>query len=322
MKRIKILVIDGGGARGIITTWLLSEIEKRTGKSCSELFDIVGGTSVGSLVAMSLVLPDNNGKPKYKASDLTSIFEQDVKEVFKTNIFRTIKSLGGLIRAKFTNKQLYSILEKRFDNHILSKSLINIIIPAYNVRTGDPLFFKSYKAKNDKSRDYYLKDIGACAAAPPSLIQIPWIKSLNGEKEIPLADGGMVAYNMPIVLLSEVKKLYPDAEEICLVQVGCGQPSLGINDKQIKKWGFIQWFLPLMKIIIFGGMTSTDYYLNTYLNDNKKQYYRLQVNLKDDDNIFAMDDFSEEHFSHLKERTDKFINENKDMLDELCEKLI
>ena len=41
----KVLSIDGGGIRGIIPAMVLTEIETRTGKATSELFDLVAGTS-------------------------------------------------------------------------------------------------------------------------------------------------------------------------------------------------------------------------------------------------------------------------------------
>ena len=38
---IKVLSIDGGGMRGIIPAKILHEIETRTGRHVSELFDII-----------------------------------------------------------------------------------------------------------------------------------------------------------------------------------------------------------------------------------------------------------------------------------------
>jgi uncharacterized protein len=73
-KTIKILSLDGGGMRGVIPGILLTEIERRTGKPISELFDLIAGTSIGAVYALGLTIPDENGKPKWKAEDMANTF--------------------------------------------------------------------------------------------------------------------------------------------------------------------------------------------------------------------------------------------------------
>ncbi len=49
-----ILSVDGGGMRGMIPIALLAELEQMTGKSCQQMFDMVGGTSTGAIIAAGL----------------------------------------------------------------------------------------------------------------------------------------------------------------------------------------------------------------------------------------------------------------------------
>jgi hypothetical protein len=51
-----ILSIDGGGMRGAIAIAMLAELEKQTGKPCSEIFDMVAGTSTGAIIAVGLAV--------------------------------------------------------------------------------------------------------------------------------------------------------------------------------------------------------------------------------------------------------------------------
>ena len=51
----RILCLDGGGMRGLIQTEILARIEAMTGRKVTELFDWIIGTSVGGIVALSLV---------------------------------------------------------------------------------------------------------------------------------------------------------------------------------------------------------------------------------------------------------------------------
>ena len=51
----RVLFLDGGGIRGLVQVEILMELEKRTGRRITELFDWIVGTSTGGLVALSLV---------------------------------------------------------------------------------------------------------------------------------------------------------------------------------------------------------------------------------------------------------------------------
>ena len=55
-RPIFVLSIDGGGVKGLIPALLLHEIEQRCGFPTHELFDMIGGTSTGGLIALGLGL--------------------------------------------------------------------------------------------------------------------------------------------------------------------------------------------------------------------------------------------------------------------------
>ena len=49
------LFLDGGGIRGLVQIEILIELERRTGRKITELFDWIIGTSTGGIVALGLV---------------------------------------------------------------------------------------------------------------------------------------------------------------------------------------------------------------------------------------------------------------------------
>ena len=51
----RILCLDGGGMRGLVQLEILSQLEKRTGRKITELFDWIIGTSTGAIIALGLV---------------------------------------------------------------------------------------------------------------------------------------------------------------------------------------------------------------------------------------------------------------------------
>ena len=49
-----ILSVDGGGMRGMIAIAMLAELERMTGKTCQQLFAMIGGTGPGAIIAAGL----------------------------------------------------------------------------------------------------------------------------------------------------------------------------------------------------------------------------------------------------------------------------
>ena len=83
-----ILSIDGGGARGMIPAVILKEIERRSGRHSSELFDRICGTSTGSILACGLAAPKAGGKnPKFPAREIVEIYRTLGAEVFSRGSF-------------------------------------------------------------------------------------------------------------------------------------------------------------------------------------------------------------------------------------------
>ncbi|MEO0969847.1 MAG: patatin-like phospholipase family protein, partial [Cyanobacteria bacterium J06639_18] len=50
----RILSLDGGGIRGIVTAQILSLIEKQIDQPLNEYFDLIAGTSTGSILAAAI----------------------------------------------------------------------------------------------------------------------------------------------------------------------------------------------------------------------------------------------------------------------------
>ncbi|XP_052233051.1 85/88 kDa calcium-independent phospholipase A2-like [Dreissena polymorpha] len=99
----RILSLDGGGIRGLIMLEILDAIEKEAGKPIKDLFDWIGGTSTGGIVALGIATDKtldtikgiyNNMKGKvFKGKtpyDSAQIKEQ-CKQNFGTSVMGDIK---------------------------------------------------------------------------------------------------------------------------------------------------------------------------------------------------------------------------------------
>ena len=51
---VRVLALDGGGTRALLTIEMLKALERQTGEKIHELFDVIGGTSTGGILAAGI----------------------------------------------------------------------------------------------------------------------------------------------------------------------------------------------------------------------------------------------------------------------------
>jgi len=108
----RILALDGGGMRGIMTVQILKRMEtmlrNRVGgdpdfRLC-DYFDLIGGTSTGAILAAGLATG-------MSADQLEGLYEELGNAIFEPDILR-----WGLLRAKFSKKPLETALQRQFSD--------------------------------------------------------------------------------------------------------------------------------------------------------------------------------------------------------------
>ena len=73
----KILCIDGGGVRGIYPAYILKRIEEAFDIKLYEIFDMVVGTSTGSIIASAIAVD-------YPLKDVVNLFEEKLPSSQRT----------------------------------------------------------------------------------------------------------------------------------------------------------------------------------------------------------------------------------------------
>lgn len=109
----RILALDGGGVRGFLTIAVLAcleeELRRRSGDEkyvLSQYFDLIGGTSTGSIIATGLALG-------WSVSEIWAAYELLAPRIFAK------ASGSGLFSPRFKNKPLSDALKEQFGDRAL-----------------------------------------------------------------------------------------------------------------------------------------------------------------------------------------------------------
>ncbi len=254
----RILALDGGGIRGALTLGYLQKIEtilrKQHGDDenfrLCDYFDLIGGTSTGSIIAGCLALGWNVADIKQRYFDLGGkIFAKKYKW---WNIFK----ISELIKAGYDGRPFEEELQNVFQDITLGSDKIKtgLCIVAKRADTNSiwPLLnhpkAKYYDSVSGRNKDILLwKAVRASSAAPtyflPQLIDVG-----GGLPTAAFVDGGVSMANNPALQLLMVASLkgFPfhwklGAENISLVSVGTGMSKWEKIPANVSKFNLLNW---------------------------------------------------------------------------------
>lgn len=281
-----ILSIDGGGIRGILPATLLAELEIVLRKDIASMFDLIVGTSTGSLIAALLTKESANFEPEYTGETVLRIYENDAKNIFTKE--KSLLSMFGLLDNKYSSKGIKSIADKYLGSAKLGESLTPVMITAYDIENREAVIFKSWK---DDHKEIPVSDCVMASTAAPTYFEP--VMARSGDKETYLIDGGVFANNPSLVALAEARDLWPHEKDFAIVSLGTGYITESIKGKDAAKWGVAEWARPILSILFDGQTHTADYIASKLCAD----YYRADGTL--DFAKESMDDASQENIFDL-----------------------
>ncbi|MQA30726.1 MAG: patatin [Luteitalea sp.] len=236
----KLLALDGGGIRGVVTLEVLREIERMLQDELerddsfvlADYFDYIGGTSTGAIIATLLSLG-------WRVADILAFYIDAGPAMFDR---------AGLLkrfRYKFEDDKLADLLKRQIgaDTTLGDEKLRTLLLLVMRNATTDspwPVSNNPRAKYNDRSRADSNAQlplwqlVRASSAAPtyfpPETIQV-------GDKRFIFVDGGVTMYNNPAFQLFLMATLAPyqvcwEAGErnMLLVSVGTGMnPNANVN---------------------------------------------------------------------------------------------
>jgi uncharacterized protein len=297
-KSFYILTIDGGGIRGIFPAYFLKKIKDELNVTFYEQFDLIAGTSTGSIIAAALAT-------NYPIDKIVQMYKLYGNSVFKNNIL----SMRGIFSSRFNKKNLKEMANDTFKNLTMSASKTRLLIPAVDIGKGNVHVFKSqYLKEFVRDKNVKISDAVIASCSAPSYF--------DPEEVGPylLADGGIWANNPALVALIEaVGKLGRDIKRIKILSIGTGVGNRYYNHSS-NSWGLATgWRRTQLIDTIFnlqsesahnmvGLMLPKESYLRINFTENKK------LSLDDTGMIPRLESLADYEFTHNYKTIKKFLN--------------
>lgn len=256
MKPFRVLSLDGGGMKSLYSLSVLKTLVKHfngsTNKDFGKKFDLIVGTSAGSLIAAGLVC----GK---SLDEIEGFYHSLGSKIFTRSAPKSKRKLAMLLWGIFRtfwyaaneNKKLRSSLEKIFQNETLegiyNKRHIALCINATHMQSHEPKVFRTpHPPAYTKDNKRKLADICLASSAAPiffPIALIPKPQSSTNKMEA-YSDGGVWSCNPILVALVEALHLTKKDQSIEIVSVGTGPSAYKKTfTKKTANRGFLGWGL-------------------------------------------------------------------------------
>lgn len=225
IKTFRVLTLDGGGSKGFYTLGVLKEIEAMLDCSLYKYFDLVYGTSTGSIIASLIALGYSVDSihnlykehvpevmKRKSASDKSRALNQLACDVFKNATFKDVKTRLGIVATNW-DTNLPFIFKS---DHCQAHGRINTFVPGFGVSIADAVQ-------------------ASCSAYP--IFNRKFVMTADGNK-VELMDGGYCANNPTLYAIVDVTKLIGREHlgNMRLVNIGVG------NYPEPKPKGLKMWF--------------------------------------------------------------------------------
>lgn len=217
-----VLVINGGGIKGLKPLIMLTALEERLGGNLLNYFDLISGTSTGGIIAACLA-------KGMKAKDIMDLYLVHGSKIFKKRFMYKLR------KPMFDDKYVNSVLEEYFSEIAFRDLLCDVLIPSYNMQTRDFVFFK----RTNFTQNFRVFD-GVRATMSAQVYFKP--HNING---MPYVDGGNGLNNPAGVALKEARTK-ANGKKINILNFGTGKLEKPLDPNM----GKIKWLLNMPNILM------------------------------------------------------------------------
>jgi patatin-like phospholipase/acyl hydrolase len=291
MERL-ILVLPGGGMRGLTQAVALDFLERESGVRISEGFDLIAGTSTGAILGCGLTASDNNGKAIYRAAEMVAFYEQQGPVIFSRSLWRR-----GLVRSRYSDAGLLKALDVTMGETLFSHAATEVLVTTYEIEKGKPMVLTRDFSRQDGNPDWRLKDVALASASAPTYFPPAKIHSSLGTS-LACIDGGLWANNPLVPAIQHAQKLWPnDKHHFVVVESGRDDPR--VTFEKARGWGLIGWSTQIIRVLMDGAADAAE----MYAADVSLAVFRPKVSA-------SLDDASDKTIRELKQAATVMVRDS------------
>jgi patatin-like phospholipase/acyl hydrolase len=267
MARFRILSLDGGGIRGLITAILLARLDAEKGLAgWLGRADLIAGTSTGGLIALALARGAS-------LADIRALYEVHGAAIFDDSWLDDVKDLGNIVGAQYHSRKLQAQLQRLLGGARLRDLGKRVLITAFDLDNEDPRpdhrrwkpkLFHNFPGPDSDGAALAWK-VGLYTTAAPT-----YFPTVEG-----YVDGGVFASNPAMCALAQTQDARigrrPSLANVALLSLGTGSSLLYVKGKE-HDWGYAQWAQALLGVMFDGTIGIADYQCRQLLG---ARYHRL-----------------------------------------------
>ena len=257
---VRVLCVDGGGIKGLLPLQAIKDLEEKTGKPVSELFDLMVGTSTGGIIVSSLAVPGPDGKPKWSADELIQKYIKMVKSAFTNSLIHKVITCNGIFGAKIESRGFDQLLHNHYGEIQMSELLTGVSIPCFSITKNRPGLFNSRHLPGGMNHNFRVADVIGGITAAPIYFRPMRISDVTNKNEDIIIDAGIYAKD-PVLFASNIATQIFPGRRMIIVSLGTGTNPGFVDSLQRPRWGLSKWGPILYELATRGQSITVDWML-------------------------------------------------------------
>ncbi|XP_059383536.1 calcium-independent phospholipase A2-gamma-like [Carassius carassius] len=314
-RGVRVLSIDGGGIKGLVSLQVLKQLEAQTGKRVYQLFDYICGVSTGAVLAFML------GLARISLDECEEMYHRFGSDVFRQNpLVGTVKM--GWTHSYYNTETWEMILREKLGEEILIKTARDELSPKVSAvsavvnwgKSPKAFIFRNYNHAPGRLSCYaggsgyrLWQAVRASSAAPGYFQEFP----LHGDIH---QDGGLILNNPCALAVHESRLLWPSQRFQCVLSLGTGRYD------NARRGPATSTSLRAKISNLICSATDTEG-VHTLLDDllSPNVYFRFNPMLSSN---VTLDESRPEVLHQLQKDTQLYLDRNRPKLERLCEVLM